>query len=129
MKALMNALNEGLIDKSTLLIKRYKHLGIPPEALIFLLKVTNLKETKYTITKLSKETSFTKKELDSLLALLVKAKIVKIKFITKEEIEIDLSKLWEMLLDTLVSKDEISKTKEQQIENIKDILKHNWLED
>ncbi len=129
MKALMNALNEGLIDKSTLLIKRYKHLGIPPEALIFLLKVTNLKETKYTINKLSKETSFTKKELDSLLALLVKAKIVKIKFITKEEIEIDLSKLWEMLLETLVSKDEISKTKEQQIENIKDILKHNWLED
>lgn len=129
MKALTNALNEGLIDKSTLLIKRYKYLGIPPEALIFLLKVINLKETKYTITKLAKETSFTKKELDSLLSLLVKAKIVKIKFITKEELELDLSKLWDMLLETLVDKDEQSKTKEQEIENIKDILKHNWLED
>jgi len=97
-------LKDHIIDKEALLMRKYDLIGMTREQALLILNVINLEKTgtKITMNSIAKTFSYSKAELENLLADLMEQDLVKIKM-TKSGMEFRLKDLWTKLIKTYIT--------------------------
>lgn len=116
MESLLIALNEGLIDKKNLLLKKYKSIFLEEKDVLILLNILNF-ESNLNFSKILKKLDISKKELELFLTKLTKQKLLKWNTDSKEKLSFDLNQLWIKLLATVVAEPD---------ENSNSDVKYKW---
>ncbi len=94
-------IKENIINKRKILLNKGEEIGLSEKEIMFILSILEINDSNHiSFLKISKETNFSKKQIDSFVASLFEYKLIKIKSIKdKESTVFDFTNLWKKLLD------------------------------
>ncbi len=119
-------IKENIINKRKILISKGEEIGLSEREILFILSILEVNEgNSISFLDISKNTNFSKKQIDNFVANLFEYKLIKIKSIkNKESTVFDFTNLWKKLLDRYFIPNDLIEF-DHKIEWIKTKLKIN----